>query len=108
MQMNDREGLDIFQRRSRNRKCLAVTLTVCFLITMVVSASCLYLLSRTAHLNLNFWLLLAFFWLTVLIFTTLRYAVSGSRYFKNMAVLPPWKTTAAWKTRLTRPDWPRV
>ncbi len=85
--MSDIEGLDIYQRRARNRRRLAIALLVYALISLGVSSFCLYILSRVAHLGLNFWLLLSLFWAMILLFTITRFAVSGSRAFRKLATI---------------------
>src|SRR4030042_3746176 len=90
--MKDHERLDIFQRRSRNRLHLAVAVILYLLITMTVSALCLYIIHRAVHLNLNFWLLSSLFWLVFLIYILLRYGIGGKWALRSFVTLPPWKT----------------
>jgi Zn-dependent protease with chaperone function len=90
--MKSQEHLDIFQRRSRNRRNLAFALAFFVLTSLLLSGLCLYLIYRITHLNSNFWLLSSIFWLFFMIFSILRFALSGRTASRGIMALPPWKT----------------
>jgi Zn-dependent protease with chaperone function len=90
--MNKQEMADIYQRRSHNRRQMALAVFAYTSIVMLVSGFCLYLLYRVVNLNFNFWFLLSVFWLVFLIYVILRYALGGKLALRSLITIPSWET----------------